>query len=31
MKEIPRVKVTDGAKKVIVELRAKHGEIEGQK
>ncbi len=27
MKEIPRVKVTDEAKKVIAELRAKHGEL----
>jgi len=25
MNEIPRVKVTDEAKKVIAELRAKHG------
>ena len=27
MKEIPRVKVTDEAKKVIAELRAKHGAL----
>jgi len=27
MKEIPRVKVTDEAKKVINELRAKHGDL----
>ncbi|CAN5161127.1 DUF779 domain-containing protein [soil metagenome] len=27
MKEIPRVKVTDEAKKIIGELRAKHGEL----
>ena len=27
MKNIPRVKVTDEAKKVIAELRAKHGEL----
>ena len=27
MKEIPRVKVTDEAKKVIAELRAKYGEL----
>lgn len=27
MKDIPRVKVTDEAKKVIGELRAKHGEL----
>jgi len=27
MKDIPRVKVTDEAKKVIAELRAKHGEL----
>ena len=27
MKDIPRVKVTDEAKKVINELRAKHGEL----
>ncbi len=31
MKNIPRVKVTDEAKKVINELRVKHGEMEGQK
>jgi len=31
VKNIPRVKVTDEAKKVIAELRAKHGEMEGQK
>lgn len=27
MKDIPRVKVTDEAKKVIAELRSKHGEL----
>ena len=27
MQNIPRVKITDGAKKVIKELRAKHGEL----